>query len=144
MCLKGPASILSDCANMVNDYHAAPDLHAHFRKACAGHIVQARADEAHKFLENAIKAKAHLCLNEAGLSDDEKYRRTGNRLADLGAKAAVLMHPIDRDVLDETDLRIKSTDAFCKLAVKLLPRFPSLKEHGEVEYVKPDRSKAAA
>eukprot|EP00959_Pyramimonas_sp_CCMP1952_P426688 8936519-Pyramimonas_sp.AAC.1 len=66
MCLKGPASILSDCANVVNDYHAAPDLHAHFRKAYAGHIAQARADDAHKSLENVIKVNAHLSLNEAG------------------------------------------------------------------------------
>eukprot|EP00959_Pyramimonas_sp_CCMP1952_P063116 1319245-Pyramimonas_sp.AAC.1 len=88
MCLKGPAAILSDCANVVNDYHAAPDLQAHFRKAYAGHIVQARADVAHKFLDNVIKIKAHLSLNEDGLSDDEVFRRTGNHLADLGANAA--------------------------------------------------------
>lgn len=61
-------------------------------------------------------------------------RRLGNHTADLGAKEALLFHPRDEEVLEETDLCVKFARAACKLAAKLLPEFSALRASKDVQY----------
>ena len=123
MCLVGPSELVTDCANVKQQHEAPRDRQLSFKRMYAGIFVQLLARPERKRITAVSKVKAHLSLNEEGISEEEYARRFGNHVVDLGAKAALLAHPRDEGVLEEADILVKYAHATCKLAAKLLPFF---------------------
>ena len=132
MCLVGPSALHSDCLNVIKQFNAPPEQQADFKRVYAGHTLQAKHDDGAKHITDVIKVKAQQSLSDPDLSEEERFVRIGNDCADEGAKQAVLLHPSDEAQLEVINKQVKVVAAFCKLAMKLIPQFPSLKEEGEV------------
>ena len=99
-----------------------------FKRQYAGHIIQAQSDERRRHFKDLIKIKAHQSLQEEGISELELFNRTGNHLADQGAKAAAALHPAPDDELHErVKVQVEFLNSFCILCMKLLGHFPALR-----------------
>ena len=123
MCFIGKSELVTDCANVETQSESPRDCQLSFKRMHAGEFAQLLARPERKLISEVSKVKAHLRLNEADTSDDEHARRYGNYAVDLGAKAALRAHPVDVEVVEYADVLIKSAQATCKLAAKLLPFF---------------------
>ena len=135
MCLAGASELYSDCLGVVKSLADARPQSGFFKRQYAGHIIQAQSDERRRHFKDLINIKAHQSLQEEGISELELFNRTGNHLADLGAKAAAALHPDPDDELHErVKVQVEFLNSFCVLCMKLLGHFPALKEHGEVAY----------
>eukprot|EP00959_Pyramimonas_sp_CCMP1952_P390289 8178445-Pyramimonas_sp.AAC.1 len=134
MCLTGPSTIITDCANVVTQHELPRDAQTFFKRLYAGVFVQLLSRPERRHIREVLKIKAHQSLSEEGISAQEEASRLGNHLADLGAKEALAFHPSDSDVLEEANESVKFARAACKLAAKLLPEFAALSSFKDVSF----------
>eukprot|EP00959_Pyramimonas_sp_CCMP1952_P268512 5614402-Pyramimonas_sp.AAC.1 len=89
-----PSIIYSDCASVVaHSKLPLPERYSR-RRSYSGMIRQANNFEG-RFVEDIVKVKAHLDVNEEGITDRAIFLRMGNADADASAKHALQLHPSD-------------------------------------------------
>ena len=123
--IEYPSVMCSDCANVV--HHSLLPLPERYsgKRSYSGMSMQANTFESSK-VEAIIKVKAHLDVEEQGISARERFLRRGNNDADAGAKHGLQLHPSDPARMLEVDALVTVARAYCILAANLLPLWPKL------------------
>ena len=122
--LDGPATLYSDCASVVSVSSRDPVDRLGGQRTHAGSVLQAFSGAGSRML-GVVKVAAHKDRSEAGISQQEAWRRAGNHCADESAKAAARLHPLaEPRVLDDVSRAIKFSKAVILLAAELLPLWP--------------------
>eukprot|EP00959_Pyramimonas_sp_CCMP1952_P439314 9196681-Pyramimonas_sp.AAC.1 len=97
--LRGPSEGFSDCANVVSTIALPPE---------------------------ARKVKAHVA-DSPDLTAQQRWEKFGNDAADRAARQGLRAHPTgSKAELDEVDRKVKVSRAVCRLAARLLPKWPAL------------------
>eukprot|EP00959_Pyramimonas_sp_CCMP1952_P414751 8689667-Pyramimonas_sp.AAC.1 len=92
--------LYSDCANVAHQSGLPETERYSGKRTYSGMILQASSCEG-QLVEDIVKVKAHLSLEEEGLSARERLLRKRDSDADIGAKHGLLLHPSAPEEMEE-------------------------------------------
>eukprot|EP00959_Pyramimonas_sp_CCMP1952_P159790 3342033-Pyramimonas_sp.AAC.1 len=112
------STVYSDCSSVVKTANRSKAEQLSAKLMYSGAFIQCYAQQ--PSICPCVKVAAHRDIDEAGIGPDERWCRQGNHHADVGAKAAVSLHPRDQLQLDAVDQSVRRARATLKLAAGLL------------------------